>query len=490
MLLILVALPFAVALLALLWRDEARRPWLLPPLGVLHTALALAVGFIAPPPSPPGGWLAVGALEAVVLLALAVLFLVVSCSVPGYLAAHRERPNRWFVAALALVLGFSTLAAVTQQLALQWAAIEGAALAAVPLIAFPRTPRAMEATWKYLIVGGTGLALALLGIFALAYAATLAPAAAGPSALTWGELAQRAPQLPQPWLRVAFALLFVGYATKIGLAPMHAWKPDAYGEAPGLASALLAGGLGSVGFLALAQLLAVLDAAQLGAFARPVLIAFGLLSLVWAAVFALRQTDIKRLIAYASIEQMGLLAIGLALAPAALPALLLHVLGNAWSKGALFLAAGNLHRAYASKHVPAVSGALQRLPWSAGCLVLGFLAASGTPPFATFFSEFGLLRAMFAAEWWWPAAIALTCLCLVFLGFSLVVIAAVGGESDAPEPMPEQRDRWATAAAPALALLLVLALGAYQPPALVARFDAAQRAWPAAPAQPLIVEAR
>ena len=213
-----------------------------------------------------------------------------------------------FVPCLLVFLGMTTLMVCSQHLGLMWIAVEAATLATAPLIYFNRTPRSIEATWKYLLVGSVGIALALLGSFVLAYASL-----GEDSSLLFGDLMARAAHMNRAWLRVAFILLLVGYGTKMGLAPMHTWKPDAYGEAPGVVGALLAGGLTRCAFLAIVRVFRVCAGAGEGADARALLVFFGLFSMAVAAVFMVGQRDFKRMLAYSSIEHMGILVLGIGL---------------------------------------------------------------------------------------------------------------------------------------------------------------------------------
>ena len=199
----------------------------------------------------------------------------------------------------------TTLVTCSQHLGLMWVAVEAATLTTAPLIYFNRTPRSIEATWKYLLVGSVGIALALLGSFFLAYSSL-----GQDSSLLFRDLLARADQMNRSWLQVAFVLLLVGYGTKMGLAPMHTWKPDAYGEAPGVVGALLAGGLTSCAFLALVRVFHICQAAGEGAYASRLLVFFGLFSIAVAAVFMVGQRDFKRMLAYSSIEHMGILILG------------------------------------------------------------------------------------------------------------------------------------------------------------------------------------
>src|SRR5262249_32497545 len=178
--------------------------------------------------------------------------------------------------------------------------------------------------------------------------------------LLFDQLTAEAPLLSAPWLHAAFVLLFVGFGTKMGLAPMHTWKPDAYGEAPGVVGTLLASGVTGCAFLALLRVYQVCCASAEAAFARDLMIVLGLLSMAFAAVFLASQRDFKRMLAYSSVEHMGILVLGVGIGGPGVYGALLHLINNGLTKGALFLSAGNIQRAYGSKLTGEVSGALRR----------------------------------------------------------------------------------------------------------------------------------
>ena len=210
-----------------------------------------------------------------------------------------------------------------------------------------------------------GIALALLGSFFLAYASLKAGLE---STLLFDQLVKDAPQLSPPWLHAAFVLLFIGYGTKMGLAPMHTWKPDAYGEAPGIVGTLLAGGVTSCAFLAILRVYQICRAGADAEFAREIMIFMGLLSMAVAAVFMVRQRDFKRMLAYSSVEHMGILVLGVGIGGLAVYGALLHLINNGLTKGVLFLSAGNIHRAYGSKLTDDVQGAIERVPLVRGAV--------------------------------------------------------------------------------------------------------------------------
>ena len=232
-------------------------------------------------------------------------------------------------------------------------------------------------------------------------------------------------------------LLFVGYGTKMGLAPMHTWKPDAYGEAPGIVGTLLAGGVTSCAFLAILRVYQICRAGAEAEFAREIMIFMGLLSMAVAAVFMVRQRDFKRMLAYSSVEHMGILVLGIGIGGLAVYGALLHLINNGLTKGVLFLSAGNIHRAYGSKLTDDVRGAIQRVPLSGALFLAGFLAITGSPPFGPFVSEFTIVNAAVGSGQFLAGGLFLLLLGIVFIGMGATVLAVVQG--NAPEQKQAER---------------------------------------------------
>lgn len=419
----LIIVPLLGALVAFLVRSGRVRPWIVAIVAVVHLALAAAV-VARGDAGLPSEWLRFDALGRLVLLIVSTLFVICALYCIGYLRLRAERPNRIFCTALLFFLAMTSLVALAQQLTILWVAMEATTLATAVLLYFNQNRRSLEATWKYLMIGSVGIALALLGTLFLAYGARLG---IGEPTLLFSDLVGRATQLPAPWVRTAFVFLLVGYGTKMGLAPLHTWKPDAYGEAPGVVGALLAGGLTTCAFLALLRVYRIVDAAGQGVFARGLLVFFGLLSMATAAAFMVGQRDFKRLLAYSSVEHMGILVLGIGLGGAGIFAALLHTVNNALTKGVLFLAAGNIHRAFKSKRLEDVTGALRRLPLSAGLFLAGFFAITGSPPFGPFVSELSVLTAAMDARRYVVSAIYLLLLAVIFIGMGSTVLAVVQG---------------------------------------------------------------
>jgi hydrogenase-4 component F len=461
--------PFALAAIAFAVPSNRRRPLALVAGALLHAG-GVAALFLSPPVAAPGAWLALDALGKITLLTTTVLFLASAVYAQGYLVQRSDRDNRVFVGGLLALLGSMTTVALSHHLGVTWVAMEASTLATAPLIYFNHNARSLEAAWKYLLIGSLGIALALLGTFFLALAGA---GPEGPRSLVVEELVAAGPALSRPWVRAAFVFLLVGYGTKMGLAPLHSWKPDAYGEAPGLLGALLAGGLTNFAFLAVVRVFQVTRAAGEDAFARDALVGLGLVSIALAAVFVVGQKDFKRMLAYSSVEHMGILALGVGLGGGAAAGAFFHCLNNGLTKGVVFLSAGNIHRAFGSKSTDEVRGAARLLPVSGPLFLAGFLAITGSPPFSPFFSEFQILNGAFGAGRFGVGALFLAFLAVIFVGMGTTVLAVVQGEPGAEQRATARRESWLMAAPPLVLMVIVLLLGLFLPDGLKELFGAA-----------------
>ncbi len=297
-------------------------------------------------------------------------------------------------------------------------------------------------------------------------------------ALVTRQVNARFARAMRPWVLIAWVLLLVGYGTKMGLAPMHTWKPEAYGEAPGIVGALLAGGVTTVAFTAILRVRAVVGAAGSGPVADRTLLVIGLFSMVVAAVFLLATRDFKRMLGYSSVEHMGILAIAASFGMAGVAVALFHVWSNSLTKGALFLSAANIRRAAGSASIDEVRGAGVLTPRSAGLFVAGLFAVTATPPFGPFFSELGVVRVAFEGGHTTAMAIFLCCLLLAFIGMSRVVFAVVDGRPRAATRAIAARfvESRGAILPPLVLLVLSLWLGLFTPPLL-------QQAWSDAASQ-------
>jgi hydrogenase-4 component F len=314
------------------------------------------------------------------------------------------------------------------------------------------------------MICSVGIGLALLGNFFLAVSASQAHGGSIPLGIH--ALCDRAAALHAPWLKAAFIFLLVGYGTKMGLAPLHTWLPDAHSEAPSVVSALLSGALLNCAFVGILRIFQICVAAGLGPYAQGFFVWFGLLSIGLAAAFLLAQRDYKRLLAYSSVEHMGILALGLGLGGTASFGAMLHAVNHSFTKAMLFLLAGNILTAYRTKSVSEVRGVLRRIPVTGVLWIAGLLAITGSPPSGTFVSELLILRGALEQGRFWIAALYLGLLTVIFIGMAVTMTRMAQGAAPrvaGATPPPEG----VMAIGPPLALgLVALLLGIYIPPPL------------------------
>jgi hydrogenase-4 component F len=310
------------------------------------------------------------------------------------------------------------------------------------------------------MLSSVGIAFALLAIFLLA---TAQPSASGVRPLVLEDLVAQAGTLDRYWLRAAFVFALVGFGTKMGLAPLHTWKPDTYGEAPSPVAALMAGALTTCAFLGLVRFTQISLAAELDTFIRPLLLGFGLVSLAVAAAFIIGQADLKRLLAYSSVEHMGLLVLGLGIGGLGAYGAMLHALNNGLVKVLLFLAIGNLVAYSGSSAAADLRGMLRTRPGSAVLAVIGLFAVTGSPPFGPFLSEFTIVSGAFREHHPLIAAIALLLLVVIFVGIARMILEVVLG------PIPDEQVTQAGPEAagmllsPMVLAVLVLMMGIWLP---------------------------
>ncbi len=352
------------------------------------------------------------------------------------------------------------LALLTNNMGILWVAMEAATLTTVLLVSLYRTPSSLEAAWKYFILCGVGIAQALFGTILLYFAAEKLLGAGG-TALLWTHLNGVKTQLEPTVLSLAFVFLLVGYGTKVGLAPLHNWLPDAHAEGPTPVSAVLSGLLLNVALYAVVRSKVLVDGALGSHLAGNLMMGFGLLSVVMAAFFLSRQKDVKRMFAYSSIEHMGLMTFAFGMGgPVATFAGLLHMTVHSLTKSAIFFAVGHAAQKSGTQLMEHIRGLIKTSPTVGWGLALGTLAILGMPPFGVFTSEFLILTtAMHSYPWTMP--LLLTALGVAFAAiFGRMQLMVFGDTTNKRLPHP-----------PALIpvfvhLLLVLMLGLYIPPYL------------------------
>jgi hydrogenase-4 component F len=392
--------------------------------------------------------------------------------------------RREFDALVPLYVFAMLLVAVSNNLGILWIAVELTTLVSVFLVAFHNRDTSLEAAWKFLVLGSLGLAFALLGTVLL-FASGRGLLGEGMSGLHWTRFMSMAPKLHPFTLKLGVVFALVGYGTKAGLAPMHTWKPDAYREAPSPAGVLMAVGMLNGALYCLLRIHLIAKAALGPDFSGGLLLLLGLLSVAVATPFILIQWNLKRLLAYSSIEHVGIMAVGLGLGgEAATFGALLHMTYHTLAKPLAFFSAGTLAQLHRSSDFEDIgTGTLGRAPVASALFVLAALMVTGSPPFGLFFSEMTILRAGFLGSHTVAVAFFLACLVLLFCGFFYQVGRLVLGPEPASatrrKPDPERLD--AGTATTLLAALLAVISAFYLPPFLLDLVHAAARVVEAGP---------
>ncbi len=361
-----------------------------------------------------------GSAPAGLLVLLVTSFIFVFISFYGifYMKEQEMQSEPIFIGCMLLFLGTMSMAALADHPIVLWIAIEATTLVSAPLIFINRSKKALEATWKYVLICSVGIALALLGFFFI----TLSMDRAGIDIpLTFSALNAAAPQLDPVWLKTGFIFVLIGFGTKMGLVPMHTWLPDAHSEAPSPASALLSGALLNCAFLGIYKVHSLMYLAGLGAFSGNLLIAFGLLSILVAGIFILRQPDYKRMLAYSSIENMGVIAFGVGVGGLALYGAMIHLIHHSLLKSSLFLSSGNMILGFGTKLVAKCGGMARLLPRTFVSFFAGFVGISGLPPFGIFVSELLIILGAFQTGHPVAAGLFIASLVLVVAGFAQIV---------------------------------------------------------------------
>jgi hydrogenase-4 component F len=478
---LLVALTVATPTLAGVgaWFADGRRAT---GLALAGLAVALASGlvlssvvFIGGPVHAFGGLVVVDALGAYMLVLVLVVAGIAVAGSPGHLAHERAagtlRPHDagryyalllWFVAGLAAV-------PLLDSLGLVWVGIEATTIVSALLVGFARTPAAIEAAWKYLILGSIGIGFALLGTLLL-YASSVGVLGETSDALAWTRLTEIAPRLDPGLARLAFVFALAGYGTKAGLVPFHTWLPDAHSQAPSPISALLSGAALAVALYALARFHLVAVAALGPAFSSTLLVVFGLLSLAVALPFIVAQGDLKRLLAYSSIEHLGLATLALGFGGhLALLGFTLHLVSHGLAKSTVFLAAGRLVAGRGSRRIGRLGGSLARSPADGRALVVAALLLAGLPPSGIFVAELAILFGGVQAGWGLASAAAAAILALAVAGLLFHVVRVAVGPPGPPDARsPATGGRVLLLAVP---LTVVIVAGLWTPSPIAAAFE-------------------
>ena len=430
-------------------------------------------------PVAVGLLLSTDALSAWLDLVLVVVGATGTLFAVGYLNEQFDRGLislrrfRQFFYLFDLFLAAMLIAVNVADVALMWIAVEGSTLAAALLIAFERNKAALEAGWKFMILGSVGIALALFGTIILYYTSEHELGVTS-DALRWSELYRIAGSLDPTAIKVAFVFVLIGYGTKAGVAPMHTWLPDAHAEAPTPVSAMLSANMLAVAIYAILRFKAVADRAVGAAFTGNLMIGLGLLSVAIAAVLLLVQRDYKRLFAYSSIEHVGIVLIGFGIGGIGVFAGAWHLLNHALAKSTAFYGAGWVLLRYEHKMLDRVTGLLQQMPLAGSAIVVAGVALAGLPPFGMFASEVLITIGAYAAR---PvvAYLFMSLLALAFATLLYHVLRMAMGESAETGRAVGVRSRVLLSAAIAINLATLGAVGLQVPSDLAGLLEAIAR---------------
>src|SRR5450759_2032077 len=394
-----------------------------------------------------GRYLRADGLTSFFLISLGLISALVLVYSSGYLRhvpEGRFSSRRWFYGLVFLFLFTMVSVYLSANLGMLWIFVEATTLASALLVGFYNTEGAVEAGWKYLIVCTVGIAFALFGTITLYLAAVrsgLDPA----NALDWATLMNAAPSLSgaRDLVKLAFVFVAVGYGTKVGFVPMHSWLPDAHAEAPSPISAVLSAVLLNCAMYALLRFDAITGRAIGPGFSHTLLLIFGGISILVAGLLMIVQRDLKRLLAYSSIEHMGIVAIGVGLGGAlGLFGALLHAFNHSVAKTLLFFTAGNVREHFGTLRMERIRGMALSLPWTGGALIVGALAITGMPPFGLFVSELLILTAAFSTAHYFIAVLMLAAISVVFGALLHHFQHMLMGKSDDVPAQPALQASW------------------------------------------------
>jgi hydrogenase-4 component F len=464
----LLAVPAVGAALLAVVRDDRRSARLNVFFSFLTLACALALLIERPAPGP---FLIVDDLNAVFVVVGAIVAFTTSVFSSSYIQHELDTGHlthaylRFYHAMYQMLMFGMNLALLSNNIGLMWVAVELATLTTVVMVGIYRTPAALEAAWKYFLLGSVGIALALFGTI-LVYLAARAVVGEGLDAMAWSVLVANAQGFDPALLNLAFVFLLLGYGTKVGLVPLHAWLPDAHAEGPTPISAVLSGLLLNVALFAVLRFKSILSANPAALAPGPLMVTLGLASVVFAAFMLYRRQDIKRLFAYSSIEHMGIITFAFGMGGTlANFAGLLHMALHSLTKSAIFFCVGHIAQVKGTQRMADIRGLTLSHPVLGWSLGLGVIAIAGLPPMGLFMTEFLIVTSTFARA---PAlAIILGASLLVALGALLLRLNGLAfGESDG-------RDHPSNASflPVGVHLALVLAAGVWLPPSLVAWFQ-------------------
>ncbi|MDP3148596.1 MAG: proton-conducting transporter membrane subunit [Ignavibacteria bacterium] len=366
---------------------------------------------------------------------------------------NSEEGKKYYFLLLNFYLFANTAAILSNHYGMYWVAAEGTTLSVAPLIYYYRNEEALEAMWKYLFLVSIGIAFAFIGILFLTLSAKGTPLEG--QQLFFSEFVKNARTLNPVWLKASFIFIFVGLSTKIGIAPMHSADVDATSNSPSPIAALMSGSLRITALLGVMRIFQIVQPTSTYEFAKTILIIGGLLSLLFAFIFMFKVNNYKRMLAYSSIEHLGIITLGIGIGGLAFVGAMYHIIYNSLNKVVLFFTAGNIHYKYKTREVDGVSSVLNILPWSGWLLLISFLAISAIPPFGIFFSELMIFEGMLFSDKPWILAVTMFLLLFIFINMGKTLFQMLYRKNE-NENLPVEKERFGIIHFATIVLLILL----------------------------------
>ena len=461
--------PLVACLILFIFKKSFLNTWLINLYAMLH--VVAATGYccgvdLLPMPYTPSFFLVTNK-NVIFLAVMSLVFLAVAIYNNAYIKNEQvtERKARHYAYMVLFFVFSMTGAILSTNLGLSWVFIEGTTLASAYLIYFHKTKHSIEAAWKYVFICSIGIALAFVGIILLSIST------GSMNSLNYADLYANVQNFNQFWLKLSFVFILFGIGTKMGLAPVHFWLPDAHAEAPSPISALLSATLLNSAFLVILNVFGIMVLANCDGFARIMMLTMGFLSLFITAVFIYHINNYKRMLAYSSVENMGLLIIGVALGGTAAVAAAMHLVAHSLIKASLFLTSGNILTIYSTKKIKSVTGLLQIDPKTGWLWVASFLGIVAFPPSLLFVSEFMMVKEMLLNNKFVLCAIFLLLLTIILFGFAKSVInmsfSPVNAQKEDEQRLLAKKISWQMYIPQFVMLLVAFALGLFMPEKVV-----------------------
>lgn len=422
---ILLVFPLAAAMILYIFKSDFLNRIIPVVYSLLYLVSSLIFIKIRPVDFLP--YFSVDALNLPFLLITSILYFGVSLYNLNYFkgsAVSTPKQTLYYISLMLFIFSMNGFM-LSQHLGLNWVFIEATTLATAYLIFFNRTDEALDAAWKYIFICTIGISFAFVGIIFISKGV-----GGSVEQLYFHNLYLNAKSINRFWINIGFLFIVMGFGTKMGLAPMHSWLPDAHSEAPSPMSAMLSGTLLNMAFLGILRVYKIIAVADDLFFASPILMIMGFLSLMFSAAFILKITNYKKMLAYSSIENMGIIAIGISLGGNAVFAAFLHLAGHALTKASFFLTAGNLLHRYKTKESHKISSLFRNDYPNALLWFLSFISIAALPPFPLFLSEWILLREMISKGYWGLTALFTLLVTVILYGMGKTIFKMLSGNSD------------------------------------------------------------